>query len=200
MTGGPDRALDWMEEGTRLFLARVGELDDADFASPTALPGWTRAHLIAHVHFNALALRRLARWAATGEPHPMYGSPEQRSNEIATGSRLPPTTLRQSVRWSAADLANDVESLTDEAWRNEVVTAQGRTIPAAEIPWLRAREVAIHAVDLGVGVGFDDLPGGFVDALLLDVVRRRAHLGEGPRLAGWLTGRESSAPVLGPWL
>ena len=32
----------------------------------------------------------------------------------------------------------------------EVVTAQGRTVPATEIPWLRAREVYVHVVDLGV--------------------------------------------------
>lgn len=196
MTG----ALDWMEEGTYLFLAGIDGLEDADFSSPTALPGWTRAHLVAHVHFNAVALRRLARWAATGEPNPMYASSAQRNDEIATGSRLSPASLRQLVRSSAADLVDGLATLTDEAWHREVVTAQGRTVLATEIPWLRAREVAIHAVDLGVGVTFDDLPGDFVDALLVDVVRRRAHLGEGPRLAGWLTGREASAPALGPWL
>lgn len=190
----------WVKEATQLFLDGVDQLDDADFASPTGLPGWTKAHLIAHVHFNALALRRLARWAATGDPHPMYASSEQRNDEIASGSRLPPATLRLVVRHSAALLAEDLAALTDESWLREVVTAQGRTVPATEIPWLRAREVAIHAVDLGIGVTFDNLPDDFVNALLVDVVRRRSNLGEGPGLAAWLTGRAQSAPRLGPWL
>jgi maleylpyruvate isomerase len=194
------RSLEWVEEGTRLFLDGIYRLADANFAAPTGLAGWSRSHVIAHVHYNALALRRLARWAATGEPHPMYASRQQRNDEIESGSRLDPTSLRQLARDSAAGLDEDLADLSDESWVRDVVTAQGRTVPAAEIPWLRAREVAIHAVDLGCGLTFDDLPDDFVEALLVDVVRRRASLGEGRRLAAWLTGREQAAPALGPWL
>ena len=190
----------WVEEGTRLFLDGVDRLDDASLSVPTGLAGWSRSHVIAHVHFNALALRRLARWAATGEPHPMYASREQRNDEIESGSRLDPTTLRRLVRESAAGLGEDLAALSEESWLRDVVTAQGRTVPATEIPWLRAREVAIHAVDLGVGITFEDLPVDFVEELLVDVVRRRAGLGEGPSLAAWLTGREQGAPALGRWL
>ena len=194
------RSLEWVEEATQLFLDGIDRLDDADFSAPTGLSGWSRSHVIAHVHFNALALRRLARWAATGEPHPMYASREQRNDEIESGSRLDPTSLRQLARDSAAGLGEDLADLSEESWVRDVVTAQGRTVPAAEIPWLRAREVAIHAVDLGFGLTFDDLPDDFVEALLVDVVRRRASLGEGRRLAAWLTGREQAAPALGLWL
>ena len=78
--------------------------------------------------------------------------------------------------------------------------AQGRTVPATEIPWMRAKEVCIHAVDLGAGVTFGDLPPDFVAALLADVVRKRAGAGEGPELAAWLTGRAPDAPKLAAWL
>jgi maleylpyruvate isomerase len=65
---------------------------------------------------------------------------------------------------------------------------------------MRTREVAVHAVDLGTGIGFDDLPDELNTAVALDVVRKRSGNGEAAALAEWLTGRASQAPVLGPWL
>jgi maleylpyruvate isomerase len=55
-----------------------------------------------------------------------------------------------------------------------VVTAQGRTVPASELPWMRAREVCVHAVDLAADVSFADLPADFLTALCDDVVAKRA--------------------------
>lgn len=121
-----------------------------------------------------------------------------------------------------------MDDLTDGQWRAEVVTAQGRTVQAAELPWMRAREVCVHAVDLANGVSFADLPADFLTALCDDVVAKRAAApgpavslrapgaawelpgngeaalvtGELPTLAAYLTGREAipSAPTLGAWL
>lgn len=189
-----------MDDGTRLFLATLGKLGDDDLDRPTALPGWTGRHLVAHVHYNAEALRRLTRWAATGEENRMYASPIQRTQEIEHGATLPAPELRDLVQRSADDLASDLDQLPSEAWQATVVTAQGRTVPAAEIPWMRAREVCIHAVDLSGGATFGDLPSDFLTALLTDVVRKRAATDEGADLAAWLTGRAADAPALGPWL
>jgi maleylpyruvate isomerase len=187
-------------DGTRLFLDELSRVGDDRFAEPTSLPGWTTAHLVAHVHFNAQALRRLVSWAATGVESPMYASPEQRATEIEEGALLAPAELRDLVADSALALAGDLAALSDQAWDAEVVTAQGRTIPAGQIPWLRAREVMVHAVDLGAGLTFADLPADFTAELLADVVRKRAAAGEGPALAAWLTGRTVTPPALGPWL
>jgi maleylpyruvate isomerase len=107
-------------------------------------------------------------------------------------------------------------------WANTVVTAQGRTIPAAHVPWLRLREVAIHHVDLGAS--FDELPAELAAALLDDVLtslRTRpgwppmqidvtdgahgicvgdeppTHLsGTAAQLVGWLTGRTSADQLI----
>jgi maleylpyruvate isomerase len=193
-------ALVWTETGTRLFLDELGKVGDRQFAEPTRLPGWTTAHLVAHVHFNAEALRRLVSWAATGVENRMYASPEQRATEISEGAQLDPATLRALVVDSAAALEADLASLTEDAWDATVVTAQGRTIPAHHIPWLRAREVMVHAIDLGSGLGFADLPSDFVSELLVDIVRKRAAGGEGPQFAAWLTGRDATPPTLAPWL
>jgi maleylpyruvate isomerase len=187
----------WVDAGTELFLE---QLDSAELDEASALPGWTRRHLVAHVHFNALALTRLAAWAATGVENRMYASPDQRAAEIEDGARWDPGALRSSVRKSAGALADALDELSEEAWQAEVITAQGRTVPATEIPWMRAREVFVHALDLGTGLSFADLPDDFTAALLSDVVSRRVAAGEGPDLAAWLTGRAVQPPRLGRWL
>lgn len=196
----PTTYLDWMRQGTELFLATVEGLADDELDAPTLLPDWTRRHLVAHVHHNAEALRRLLSWARTGQESRMYAGPQQRADEIASGARLPAAELRGLLAGSAQDLAEDAASLPDEAWSHEVQTAQGRTVTATEVPWMRTREVAVHAVDLAAGVGFADLPDELNSALVLDVAGKRTRDGEAAALAGWLTGRDARAPELGPWL
>jgi len=191
---------DWLDHSSKLLLAAVDRLGEDEFDHPTALLGWTRRHVIAHVHYNAEALRRLVYWARTGVSTPMYSDAAQRAAEITDGARLPVVRLRELVHTSAAALAADLDALPAKAWRQEVVTAQGRTVPASEIPWLRTREVAVHAVDLDAGVGFRDLPDDLNAALVADAVGRRSANGEAAVLAAWLTGRSSEAPALGPWL
>jgi maleylpyruvate isomerase len=190
----------WMDTCTELFLGALDKLSDAEFDEPTALPGWSRRHLVAHVHLNAEALRNLIHWARTGEETPMYPSSEHRRADIEQGATLPPDRLRVLVRESAAALAADMDALPDDAWRAEVRTALGRPVPASEVPWMRVREAAVHAVDLAAGVGFADLPPEVTTALALDAIRKHATGPQAPALAAWLTGRATEAPELGPWL
>lgn len=113
----------------------------------------------------------------------MYASPEQRAAEIEEGATWDGARLRSFVRNSAADLEHDIDGLDGldgAAWQAEVVTAQGRTVRAEEIPWMRTREVAIHAVDLGGGVTFADLPDELCEAIVDDVCTRRGGLRKDP--------------------
>jgi maleylpyruvate isomerase len=197
----PADALRWTEEGTRLFL------DAVVLGGDSLLPGWSRAHVAAHVAANAQGLTNLTRWAITGIRTPMYASPEDRAAGIERGLAMRPAELEALLRRSAAALASSMRQMSPEHWTAEVVTAQGRTVPATEIPWLRAREVCVHVVDLDVGVGFADLPADFLEALCVDVVAKRvAGPDQGGPLAeraAWLTGRPhrlEGAPQLGPWL
>ena len=64
-----------------------------------------------------------------------------------------------------------------------MITAQGVTRAAGQIPWMRVREVYVHAVDLAAGTAFADLPADFLAALLDDVTARRSARGDGPALA-----------------
>ena len=190
----------WLDDATELMLGAVDGLDDATFASPSSLPNWTIGHIVAHLHFNAEAIGRLAAWARTGIETPMYTSMTQRNADIEAGSKLAPDELRRLVHASAADLGQAIEALTPETWVREVVTAQGRTVPATEMVWMRFREVAIHGIDLGTGITFADFAPEAVAKLVHEIVAKRLSSGEGPALAAWLTGRTAAGPSLGPWL
>ncbi|MFI6873454.1 maleylpyruvate isomerase family mycothiol-dependent enzyme [Streptomyces sp. NPDC050400] len=177
MTAAPRTFADarrWALVGAELTFDAVAGLDDAGYAAPSALPGWTRAHVAAHVAANTEALSNLVHWAATGEPTPMYASPEDRAAGIERGRALPAARLTAWLRRSADALEAGMDRLTDEQWRHEVVTAQGRTVPATELPWMRSREVCVHAVDLATDVSFADLPADFLAALCDDVTAKRA--------------------------
>ena len=207
MARTPADARRWSADGTDVFLAETSSLTSAGYAAPTALPGWTRRHLVAHVAANADALGNLVHWAATGEVTPMYATPEERVAAIERGSRLPAGQLAHWLRTSAGRLQSACDALDDRKWAHEVTTAQGRTVPASEIAWLRAREVWVHAVDLGTGVTFADLPDDSLEALEEDVLARRGTVPHVPgplaERVAWLTGRPHGlpgAPALGPWL
>lgn len=190
----------WVEEGTAAFLATVRGLDADQWEAPSLLDGWDRRHLVAHVHFNALALRRLVSWARTGEETPMYADAAQRTSEIERGSRLPPSELTSLVASSAADLYSDLASCSPDELARVVRTAQGREVPLSEVWWMRGREVMVHAVDLDVGIGFSDLPSDFNRALVEDIIVKRIGMGEVAALAEILSGRGSSLAGLGAWL
>jgi maleylpyruvate isomerase len=176
------RRFEWLAEGTDLFGSELAALPDRALDEPSLLPGWTRRHLLAHVGYNAQALLRLLHWARTGEETPMYGDAEMRGRQIAEGATLDPPALRDLVASSAEELREAIDSLPEEAWSAEVVTAQGRTVPAIEVPWMRCREVWVHAVDLGSGIWFDRFPAALLDALIDDITTTWQRRGQPPAL------------------
>lgn len=189
----PRELIAYMHQGTALFDRVLSGLSDRELEEgPSALPGWGRRHVVAHVGYNARALSRLVQWARTGVENPMYSDSQARNAEIEHGAALSAAELRSLASESAERLSTDLAELPSDRWDAQVVTAQGRTVPAAEIPWMRCREVWIHAVDLG-GASFADLPAGMVDALARDVLVLWERRGQGvdmalrasDRPAGW---------------
>ncbi|GGN23488.1 maleylpyruvate isomerase [Lentzea pudingi] len=207
-----------MAEGHELFMSRLWSIDDEQLARPSGLPGWSGRHLLSHIGHNARALGRLAHWAATGDPTPMYPSSSARAEEIDTGADWPLPRLREFVAEEQERLAAAFDLITGERWEAEVITAQGRIVPASIIPWLRARELWIHAYDLQLGGDFAFMPEDFLGALVEDVLTHRRTRqtievevsGPPADLARWLTGRGASPrlhlaagfelPKLPPWL
>ncbi|MFE0025581.1 maleylpyruvate isomerase family mycothiol-dependent enzyme [Amycolatopsis sp. NPDC059021] len=225
-----EQRLAWIETGAERVLSHVDGLPDAEFAAASTLPGWTVAHLVAHIGYNAKALSRLLRWARTGVVTPMYADGGIRNAEIGHGAALPPAELRELVRGFDTRLRAELAEFPGDGWETFVVTAQGQAVPVAEVPWLRTRELWIHGADLGIGAGFDDFPPELLDALLTDLtaarrgkapglllcpvdrtrtwqvpgVRPATVDGSAADLCRWLTGRGAGAltdpPDLGKWL
>jgi maleylpyruvate isomerase len=169
MSGRPDTTLGWMSGGTALFQRAAHALTDQDFASPSHLQGWSRAHVVAHMADNADALVNLLTWARTGIETPMYPSPAARADRIEEGARRPPRELYAELLASGGRLADALAGLPEECWDKTVRTARGREVPASEVAWMRTREVWVHAVDLDAGASFDDVPREICAALLDDV-------------------------------
>ena len=178
----PEQTLAWMADGTERLLGDQAALSEEALSAPTALPGWSRRYLLSHVAANAEALRNLLHWAHSGEERRMYASSEQRDADIAEGALLPAAELRAWIESSAQALAADLAALPGQAWDAKVITAQGLTRSAGEVPWMRVREVYVHAIDLGAGTRWTDLPAEFLTALLDDVTARRSSKGGGPAL------------------
>jgi maleylpyruvate isomerase len=165
----PTPRLDWLRSATAMFdRALVGCLDAIE--SPSHLPGWTRAHVATHIARNADAMRNLVRWASTGIESPMYPDPERRTLDVVEGATRPAPVILSDVRSAAGRLDADASALDAEAWGATVRMRSGRAVGAHEIPYLRARELWIHATDLDSTIGFEDLPEDAVAALLEDVL------------------------------
>ncbi|MEU5398070.1 maleylpyruvate isomerase family mycothiol-dependent enzyme [Streptomyces sp. NPDC005963] len=211
----PHTTLAWMAEGTALCLRALDGLDETSYGAPSLLPGWSRKQVVAHLAGNAEALGNLVHWARTGEPTPMYSSPEQRTATIESGGTLSGDRLTAWFTDSARTLADAMATLTEEQWSAQVVTVQGRTVPASETPWMRSREVMVHAVDLGAGVRFMDLPTAFLTELRADILTRRGQNavpvthGHPADVTAYLAGRPHSgvtttdgapAEPLPPWM
>src|SRR6266568_242499 len=81
--------------------------------------------------------------------------------------------LRSFVEVEQDALIAAFEKLDVERWATEVVTAQGRHVSAASLPWLRTREVWVHAADLHGAADFPDFPPPLLDELIADVLRFR---------------------------
>ncbi|WSQ13740.1 maleylpyruvate isomerase family mycothiol-dependent enzyme [Streptomyces sp. NBC_01231] len=169
MSAHPAATPEWAAKGTAAFEAAVHSLTDPGFARPSYLPGWSRAHIIAHVARNADALVNLLTWARTGVETPMYASGDQRAREIEEGARRPAEELRAELLAADSRLGAELAALPDECWEAIVRTARGREVPASQVPWMRVREVWVHAVDLNIDTTFDDVPHDVCAALLDDV-------------------------------
>ena len=127
----------------------------------------------------------------------MYSGPTARAAEIALGARWDGQRLRLFVEVEQEALAAALEKLDAEQWATEVVTAQGRHVTAAALPWLRTRELWVHATDLHAAADFSDFPPPLLDELIVDVLRRRRDA-NGEVVQVRPTDRDRTPPFDGP--
>ncbi|MFJ3790763.1 maleylpyruvate isomerase family mycothiol-dependent enzyme [Kitasatospora sp. NPDC090091] len=143
--------LSLVEEGTRHLLHTVSGLKPEAVAEPSALPGWTRGHVLAHVARNADSLVNLLDGARTGTDIPQYPSGEVRDQGIEDGAPRPVDVQLADLRASDERFAAAAALLPAEAWTADVRHRTGYVFPASDIPWKRLAEVEYHHVDLDAG-------------------------------------------------
>lgn len=210
----PDpQLLELLDSGTRRLVRSVDALTDDQWAEPSLLPGWSRAHVVAHLTCNAEALSGALEGVHEGRAVPMYASDAARDADIDALAQQPPSEVRSRFLAGTAVLGEWVEELAENL--EPVVierTPGGRTFTAGEVGSMRLREVEIHHADLGVGHTAADWPAEFVVLLLTQRAQHHsgpafvAHAtdlgrswtfgeggptvsGAGSALAWWVTGR-----------
>jgi maleylpyruvate isomerase len=164
----------WAADGAAHLRGLMTRLGDDAFAAPSALPGWTRAHVLTHVASNADAMINLLTWARTGVETPAYADDAQRAADIEAGARRTPAEIRADVEETSDRLAKVAKAMPAQAWSATVRNRQGVAIPAAEVLWMRATEMWVHAVDLDAGASFADMPLPMAVELLDRLVRDMA--------------------------
>lgn len=167
-----DTQLGWVRDGQQRLEQAVAELPASAVSEPSALEGWSRGHVLAHLSRNADALVNLLSWARSGIRTPMYPSAEHRNADIEAGAGRGLAEQLADLRDSARRFADATEAMSDRDWSASVTNAQGRELPAAEVPWMRVREVWIHLVDLRIGVGMEVLPAELAWTLAQEVAER----------------------------
>jgi maleylpyruvate isomerase len=181
----------------------VDALTDEELAAPSLLPGWDRAHLVAHLALNGEAFARVADAVGRGEPAAMYDSDEQRDAEIAELASADPADLRDRLLAATTDFTDAVALVEHERWNAAFSrTPGGPTWPAITIVANRRREVEIHHADLGAAYTCDDWPDDFVVEMLDVVTVDRA--GAGPFVVhatdlsrDWVVGGPGGPTVMG---
>ena len=174
-TGVPPRTEDLrpilgaVERATERLIDIARQLDDDALQRPSLLPGWTRAHVLAHLARNADGLVNLLVWARTGVEHAMYASAADRDADIEEGATRGQWLLLEDLGASSARFADAVRAMPERAWSAEVVSDE--PVPAHDIPRMRLRELRVHSVDLDHDFGFGDIPAPELEQVLEDVVQ-----------------------------
>jgi len=176
---------------TTLVPSQLGE--------DSALDGWTRGHVLAHLVLNAEAMKRRIEAALEGKLIEQYaGGADGRAAAIDELSRLDPLELLPLVGSSAQQLDATFNTIPTHVWSQPVRTVSGGTHPIALLPFRRWREVEVHMVDIDVGVGPGDWSDEFVGQVLPRLVVGMADRADPRDLAAWLLGR-AKPPELTPW-
>jgi len=193
-----DECLVYFGQGESFFLRHLDALDDDDFAAPSLLPGWTRAHVVSHLSRNAVGLGNLLTWALTGVETPMYPSAESRATEISVGARQSPAQLRAEAHRRSEQIQALVPQLPPEAWNATVTTLRDPLVSARAVPWLRVRETWVHTIDLATSARFEQMPPGVIAAMIREVIAGFASAADAAPLLVSVTGADGPWRVGGP--
>ena len=162
---------DQIDDATQRLLSTARVIAEPDLRQPSLLPGWTRAHILAHLARGADAMRALLVGTRSGRELPAYASAEARDADIEHGAAQQPKDLVTDVADSAMALRTIARQLPDEAWPRPVRVLDSAPFPAARLLTRRLVEVELHHCDLAAGYTPADWPAAFAAMELAEPMR-----------------------------
>jgi maleylpyruvate isomerase len=152
---------DQIDDATQRLLGAARVIAEPDLRAPSLLPGWTRAHVLAHLARGADAMRNLLIGARSGQERPAYASKQAREAGIEDGAGRTAKELMADLASSATAFRTVMRQLPDDAWHVPVRILDSAPFPAAQLLTRRLVEVELHHCDLGTGYGPGDWPAAF---------------------------------------
>jgi len=168
---GQREVWDQIDDATQRLLGTARVIAEPDLRQPSLLPGWTRAHVLAHLARSADAMRTLLTGARSGQELPAYASAGARDADIEHGAAQKAKELVTDVADSAMALRTIARQLPDQAWPRPVQVLDSAPFPAAQLLTRRLVEVELHHCDLAAGYTPADWPAAFASMELAEPMR-----------------------------
>jgi len=150
-------------ESHQRLLQSLDSLTDDQCREPSALPGWTRGHVLSHLARNAESHVHVLQCAARGEVGEQYvGGAKARKEGIESHAHDSAESLVSAVRKSIYALEGQWAATNSEGWQGHGVNSAGASIAMSEIVFLRWREVEVHHADLSLAFTFADWNSTYV--------------------------------------
>jgi maleylpyruvate isomerase len=190
-------------ESHQKLLQSLESLTDEQCREPSALPGWTRGHVLSHLARNAESHVHVLQCAARGEVGEQYvGGAKARKQGIESHATDSAEELVASVRKSIYALEGQWAATNSEGWQGHGINSAGASIAMSDIVFLRWREVEVHHADLALAFTFANWNSTYVRYELdRQVMMWRASKPMGltpvPKLALQLSPNERLAWFLG---
>jgi maleylpyruvate isomerase len=162
---------DQIDHATQRLLGTARVIAEPDLRAPSLLPGWTRAHVLAHLARGADAMRNLLVGARSGRDRPAYVSRQARAAGIEHGAGLTARELMADLAASAMAFRTVSRQLPGDAWQFPVWVPGSARFPAAQLLTRRLVEVELHHCDLGSGYGPADWPSAFTSMEFAEPMR-----------------------------
>ncbi len=148
-------------------IRSVDSLADAQWAEPSLLPGWTRAHVVAHLALNAEGFARALEGVLDGQAVPVYDPNEARDPEIERLAAAEPGDTRDRYYSATQHFRTIARELHDEHWAGTILRLPtGPEWPTRSLIPVRRQEVEVHHADLGVAYTHASWPPDFSRWLL----------------------------------
>jgi maleylpyruvate isomerase len=145
------------------LLTTIDGMTEATARRPSQLPGWSVAHVLAHLARNADSHVHRLEGAMRGEVVDQYrGGFEGRAAEIEESARQPIDALLDDVRDRNDAFVRACDAMPADAWSRVSRDVGGTERPAHTLPLRRWQEIEVHHVDLGLRYTHRDWPHAFV--------------------------------------